>query len=250
MGLRVTIQAGSLSVGLSTIGTGLTVTLPDQKWIGWAVVAAGVLALVLDVRIERGHFAVGGIHRKPQRRKMIALVGMILCGAGFVGFGAAYFWPQGQSKMMPSFQSPSKVVGVITQDEINVIEFKAKANKIRMARKWIRLSDDILLDISMTKPRFDMPMIDRNDPPDLRIRLFQQETRRVTNSFQDGLQKMSQKYLGRLEEARMEMIKLGINVSDNNMLIGPPINSFFWEAWAAKLAAEGRHILSNLGAEE
>jgi hypothetical protein len=62
---------------------------------------------------------------------------------------------------------------------------------------------------------------------------------------------MSKKYLAGVDEARNEMKELGISLSDGRAPLNAPlINSFLWEAWAAKLGAEGRHILNEYDQNE
>jgi hypothetical protein len=79
MPLRPSVHAGSLSGALSLIGTGLAMAPPSQNWIGWVFVAAGVVILFLDIRIERGHFEVGAA---PGREKIIPLPVSLLAVSG------------------------------------------------------------------------------------------------------------------------------------------------------------------------
>lgn len=60
---------------------------------------------------------------------------------------------------------------------------------------------------------------------------------------------MSQKYLGRVAEAKIELQSADIPLNDS-LLNSPMINSFSWEAWAQKLGGEGRSILTGMGEQE
>ena len=127
-----------------------------------------------------------------------------------------------------------------------------KETKIRMARRWIKLSDEILADLPMAKVQFNPPIFDKDMSQELRSRLWQQESQRSIEEFQNGLNRMSQRYLGRISEARMEMQAEGVLLSgpQNQLLNTPMINSFSWEAWATKLGGEGRHILTEIGEQQ
>jgi hypothetical protein len=48
----VHLQAGSAAAAFGIIGTGLALALPDEKWIGWVLVAIGGLVFLFDIRIE------------------------------------------------------------------------------------------------------------------------------------------------------------------------------------------------------
>ena len=130
-----------------------------------------------------------------------------------------------------------------------VVAANIKADKIRMARRWVRLSDEILADLPMAKPQPNMTPFDKDITPDLRNRLWQQENQRMIQTFQDGLNRMSQKYLGRVAEAKIELQSADIPLNDS-LLNSPMINSFSWEAWAQKLGGEGRSILTGMGEQE
>jgi hypothetical protein len=107
----------------------------------------------------------------------------------------------------------------------------SKENNLRMARRWIKLSDEILADLQIAKPNFVMPPFDPNMSSEVKNRLWPQENR------------LSQRYLARVAEAKIEMQNAGISISDS-ILEFPMVNAFSWEEWAAKLGSEGLHVLT------
>jgi hypothetical protein len=108
--LRPTIHKGSLTGALGLIGTGLAMALPSQNWIGWVVVALGVLVFFLDIHREHGHIEVGTLKCSLQRKKIIALAGMTVCGLGLFAFLGAYLWPASVVRTMaPVEMNPKEV---------------------------------------------------------------------------------------------------------------------------------------------
>jgi hypothetical protein len=97
--MQIKIASGSASAGFATIGTGLAMALPDQKWIGFVLIAIGLLIFVFDIRFEHGEIESGErrlgklLHSNP-RRRMIGLLGMVIFGLGFIASAAVYLWPQ------------------------------------------------------------------------------------------------------------------------------------------------------------
>ena len=89
--MQIKTTSGSGAAGLGIVGTGLALALPDIKWIGWLLVAAGLFVFLFDVRIERGHVAVGSPQSLRQRLKRMwpqYLMGLsgVLFLVGLVGF--------------------------------------------------------------------------------------------------------------------------------------------------------------------
>jgi hypothetical protein len=120
--------------------------------------------------------------------------------------------------------------------------------QIGAARRWIRLSDDILTDVVSVKNSFKSPTNGFDIPKEVRERLWHEETQRSLDSFQQGLAMLSQKYAGRIAEAEIDMQKLNIPLVQNGMNLSEPlVNTFSYEAWASKLAGEGRRILTQYG---
>jgi hypothetical protein len=67
--MQIKTSSGSGAAGLGIVGTGLALALPDIKWIGWLLVVAGLFVFLFDIRIERGHVAVGSSQSLRQRLK-------------------------------------------------------------------------------------------------------------------------------------------------------------------------------------
>lgn len=63
---------------------------PDTKWIGGPIILVGVLALVFDVRLERGHLEVG----TPQSlgRRLLAMAPQLLMVISVIGFAVGLVW--------------------------------------------------------------------------------------------------------------------------------------------------------------
>jgi hypothetical protein len=98
---------------------------------------------------------------KPGRsRRMIALAGMAISGISLVGFAGAYFWP------------------VQNEQPGTTDAQKTQQAKIRMARRWIALSNDILIDIPSTRPAFNMPRKDQSMSNEVFERLWREEGER------------------------------------------------------------------------
>jgi hypothetical protein len=81
----VRISAAALGTPISIVGTGLAMALPDQKWIGWAIVVLGIAIFALQVRYENGHVRVSARHAK-----MWPVIGMTLSALAFVAFAIWY----------------------------------------------------------------------------------------------------------------------------------------------------------------
>jgi hypothetical protein len=110
--MQIRIGSGSFSTGLGVIGTGLAMAFPDQKWIGFVLIAIGLLIFLFDIRFEHGEMESGDrrlgrlIHSADPKRRMIALLGMIIFGLGFIGCTAVYFWPKSVARPERSAQIP------------------------------------------------------------------------------------------------------------------------------------------------
>jgi hypothetical protein len=53
--VRFSFTSGSLSGGLSLIGTGILAVFPEAWWVGVSFIVIGILLLICDVKIEYGH---------------------------------------------------------------------------------------------------------------------------------------------------------------------------------------------------
>lgn len=89
--MRLSFSSGSIFNGLAVIGAGMAVMVPDQKWIGAVIVAAGALSLVFDIKVDRGHLEVGSPHSFRTRvRAMLPQTLMILGAIAFFAGLALY----------------------------------------------------------------------------------------------------------------------------------------------------------------
>src|SRR5436309_2448018 len=82
----VHFQAGSAAAACGIIGTGLALALPEEKWIGWLLVAIGLLVFAFDVRIE------GWWPRIGRGRKMLSQWGPWLLIIGGPILGAVWLY--------------------------------------------------------------------------------------------------------------------------------------------------------------
>ena len=57
--MRLSFTSGSLSGGLGLFGTGAVILWPTSQWLGYLLIASGVVVFLFDVRFESGHLAIG-----------------------------------------------------------------------------------------------------------------------------------------------------------------------------------------------
>jgi hypothetical protein len=69
--MQIKTTSGSGSAGLGIVGTELALAFPRAEWIGWLLVVAGLSVFVFDIRIERGHIAVGSPESISRRLRRI-----------------------------------------------------------------------------------------------------------------------------------------------------------------------------------
>jgi hypothetical protein len=115
--MRANITSGSVFQGLTIIGTGAAVILPDQKWIGALIIAVGVLSLIFDVKLERGHLEVGSPRSFWKRLwGMSGQVLMLIGGLVFIVGALWTFWPS--SKPAPAVFVPNAMGAWASDKEI------------------------------------------------------------------------------------------------------------------------------------
>jgi hypothetical protein len=88
--MRLSLTSGSVSQGLTAIGTGVAVMLPDARWIGGLIVLVGILTLIFDVKIERGYLQYGTPQTLP--RRLAAMAPQLMMFAGILIFLAGLAW--------------------------------------------------------------------------------------------------------------------------------------------------------------
>jgi hypothetical protein len=111
--MRISLE-GKLGILLALIfgfGAGAIIVFPDKVWIGWALMGISALgSVVLGIH----HFYELFNNREDSRRKrrMIAFIGMVICGVSFLGFSTAYYWPSEKAETAEkSALSPNVQIG-------------------------------------------------------------------------------------------------------------------------------------------
>src|SRR5229473_7615666 len=83
----------SIALGLLALGGGGAVWVaPDHTEIGWGMVAVAVLG---GIALAVYHFSemLRRSWTPSAKTRMIALLGMIICGVGLIASASVYFWP-------------------------------------------------------------------------------------------------------------------------------------------------------------
>ncbi|MCP3370766.1 hypothetical protein [Bradyrhizobium cajani] len=134
--MQVRTASGSVAAGLGIIGSGLAWALPEVKWLGWLMVAAGFFVFLFDIRLERGQLAVGSPQPMRQRlRTMWPEYLMVISGCGFFVGLVAFL----QLNAAPSAGAPSaKMVDTKGAPEVSAFTIESKAF---VEAKVIRSSD-------------------------------------------------------------------------------------------------------------
>lgn len=127
---------------------------------------------------------------------------------------------------------------------------KSRTQRAAMARRWLRLSDEILAEMPRhgIGPRFhDLPGL-----TDEQMRaLWRAETNQAIAEFQGGMERARRLFLARITQARDEMVAERVELNRRLDRAGGIflVNTFCLQEWAATLGAEGRKILNKLGEE-
>ncbi len=154
--------------------------------------------------------------------------GAILCVIGCAGIIWLYwsdFVPLSLRKEKDNLSSGERAIAliilaiaIVVPIVVGIHIFRSEQEKpaaeqnIEMAKRWIRLSDDILADVPSVKNTFRMPTYDSNMTQAIREQMWQEETQRSLDAFQQGLAILAQKYSGRVAEAKLEMKRLNITL--------------------------------------
>lgn len=191
-----------------------------------------------------------GIASMSGRFRAWLIVGYCLAvGLFMVGWHTAANQERDNAELKQSIQHIATVLGIDPKNKPPIIAEeivqKEKRQKIAMARRWIRLADDIQTDASTAN--FVPPTYLPGLTPEQRQTLWQQETQRSIADFNAQIARLKTKYAGRLAQARDEMqtnninLAVGMAAPDGTIVL---VNSFSFERWAQKLSAEGRKILT------
>jgi hypothetical protein len=97
--MAIRTESGSTSAAIGLIGAGLIVIFPDQKWIGWALVAGGFLVFLFDIRIDSWRIRARG-RRLHTWGPWLLIIGCPVAGAIWL-----YFASQGGAKLS---EAPTK----------------------------------------------------------------------------------------------------------------------------------------------
>src|SRR5271166_7140350 len=94
--MQVKIASGSAGTAISIIGTGLTMLVPGQRWIGILLIGIGLLVFLFDVRVDHGHLEfgdhrLGGLLPLGSRATAYKIIALVCIGS--LGFLILYFWP-------------------------------------------------------------------------------------------------------------------------------------------------------------
>lgn len=121
-GMRLSFTSGSLFNGLAIIGGALMFLLPKDTWVGVIVVAIGVASLFFDVKLDRGHFAVGS--PKTLGRRLIDNWPPMLMALAAVAFTVGVW---GQFFRMPSQPTEGGTSEVVSKEEMRETLLNAAA---------------------------------------------------------------------------------------------------------------------------
>lgn len=129
-----------------------------------------------------------------------------------------------------------------------------KDANLAMARRWIRLADEISADLPPLQNSFEPPFMPTTG---MTPELWKQQTDRSQRAFETLMDSMRLKYRGRIAAVRDEILRNGIPLTRSNpsdvFLTDPTlmlVNHFSFMEWANKLNIEGRSVLSSYGVSE
>jgi hypothetical protein len=115
---KLAILLGLLALG----GGGAVWVAPDHTEIGWLMIAtAGVGTIALATHHFSGKLAP--LWTPGAKHRMIALLGMIIFGAAFIGSAAVYFWPKPVTISETSSLAQLAVLGWSLQHQPSGIQF-------------------------------------------------------------------------------------------------------------------------------
>jgi hypothetical protein len=115
---KLAILLGLLALG----GGGAVWVAPDHTEIGWLMIAtAGVGTIALAAHHFSGMLA--RLWTPGAKHRMLALLGMIISGAAFIGSAAVYFWPKPVTISETSSLAQLAVLGWSLQHQPSGIQF-------------------------------------------------------------------------------------------------------------------------------
>jgi hypothetical protein len=129
-----------------------------------------IFAFVIAIRGEAAEPRIG------HKRRMIALTGMVVCGIGFGGFAAAYFWPSEKLPEGTAAVAGRKVPTATEGDELKVHEANLAKSLRQLGSNFSRTESEALTNWSLRSSN--------ETDPDVRRQLFQAATRERQQRFQ------------------------------------------------------------------
>jgi hypothetical protein len=114
------LAAAALSVSLGGLEYIPFLKEHPGSFIGFLILAVVLLLLGVGSALQ-------GEARTPRpghKRRMVSLLGMVICGLGFVAFAAAYFWPSGLQTDSPSAVAKLAELGWTVKPTLNGIQFE------------------------------------------------------------------------------------------------------------------------------
>lgn len=113
------ITSGSLFGGLSVIGAGAAIYLPEARWIGLILIVVGVLMLFFNIEYDRGHFEFGT--QQSLRKRLLSVVPTLLVLTVILVVLFGLFW-YSQSSQVTNPQRPYDLTGVRRKDFLELLE--------------------------------------------------------------------------------------------------------------------------------
>jgi hypothetical protein len=125
--MQIKASSGSASGGLSLLGTGIAMLLPDAHWVGWLFILAGFLVFVFDIHIENSHIATtrtwAAIATRFKKPRIVTGTLILLCLV--VGFPVWYFWPTSHSDkpiILATVANNTNEVTVYETPELTIVD--------------------------------------------------------------------------------------------------------------------------------
>lgn len=131
----------------------------------------------------------------------------------------------------------------------------SKSKRAAMARRWIKLSDEILAEFPGPRSSdFRLPRRFPNMTEEQLSALWAAESDNAVSRYEDSMIRGRRLFLARIEQARQEMVAEGIAFGRNEhlMLFAGEVhlfNTHSCDAWATKLGGEGHRILAEMGVD-
>ena len=105
LGMRFETSPGPASTVIGIAGSGVALIWPEQKWIGFVLIALAAAVFFFDVRLNDGDMT----GRWPRRTKMVPLA-LMLCGALAFVVGLTWFLKMkpesGKDASLPAHGTP------------------------------------------------------------------------------------------------------------------------------------------------